>query len=332
VAPQQAAHPEEDGRGAQALQPGNLERHDVEPERQAEQEDPVADAALDSRLDRVARLASHRIADRRLDPVADHAQRCRLDREAGDRADMVHQTREPRGLDQPSEHRLAGIKGALELGDPADGRGRHPPRSPPSDESDAGLSRAEPRASSRTASRASSSPVSSSLAAATAALMSVRERTMELSRPSVSVGRKDLAGVEGGDRDLQLVDDGQDPPAGECRTDLEVVQATGPAQGDRAPAVGDVVAEAEVAPCAGAGGLGLRGGPVRLGGGHPPGRPVGPVLVVVETEPIELGLELGEVGRRRLPPEPAFEGLVEALDLALGLGWPGAPFFWRMPR
>jgi hypothetical protein len=54
------------------------------------------------------------------------------------------------------------------------------------------------------------------------------------------VGREDLAGVEGDDRDLLLVDDGEDPPAGEGRADLEVVQAAGPPQGDGAPAVSDL--------------------------------------------------------------------------------------------
>jgi hypothetical protein len=36
----------------------------------------------------------------------------------------------------------------------------------------------------------------------------------------LGVRREDLAGVEGDDRDPLLVDDGQDPPARECRTDL----------------------------------------------------------------------------------------------------------------
>ena len=63
--------------------------------------------------------------------------------------------------------------------------------------------------------------------------------------------REDLAGVEGDDGDLLLVDDGEDPPAGMGRADLEVVQAAGPAQGDGALAVGGVVAEPEVAAAAG---------------------------------------------------------------------------------
>ena len=62
------------------------------------------------------------------------------------------------------------------------------------------------------------------------------------------VAREDLAGVEGDDRDRLLVGDGQDSSAGMSGADLEMVQAAGPAQGDRALAVGDVVAEPEVAP------------------------------------------------------------------------------------
>ena len=54
------------------------------------------------------------------------------------------------------------------------------------------------------------------------------------------VAGQDLAGVEGDDRDLVLVDDGQDPLTGMSRADVEVVQAAGPAQGDRALPVGHV--------------------------------------------------------------------------------------------
>ena len=44
------------------------------------------------------------------------------------------------------------------------------------------------------------------------------------------MGRQDLARVEGDDRDLLLVDDGEDAPAGMGRADLEVVQPAGPAK------------------------------------------------------------------------------------------------------
>src|SRR6266542_5481365 len=140
-----------------------------------------------------------------------------------------------------------------------------------------------------------------------------------------AVGREDLAGVEGDDRDLPLVDDGEDAPAGLGRADLEVVEAAAPPQGHGPEAVGDVVAEPEVAPRAGARWQRLRRRPVRLARRPAADRPVGPLLVVDLAEGVELGLQRAEVGRGRLPPQPALEGLVEALDLALGLGVARAP-------
>jgi hypothetical protein len=56
------------------------------------------------------------------------------------------------------------------------------------------------------------------------------------------------------------------------------------------------------------------------------------LLVVGVAEGIEPVLQRRDAGRRRPLPEPPLEGLVEALDLALGLGCPGIPFFSRMPR
>ena len=101
---------------------------------------------------------------------------------------------------------------------------------------------------------------------------------------------------------------------------VEVVEAAGPAQGHGALAIGDVVAEAEVARGAAPGrtGLGARG--VGLGGRDATDRPVRPLFVVRDAEPIELRLELGEGVGGRLAREPALQRLVEALDLALGLG------------
>jgi hypothetical protein len=49
------------------------------------------------------------------------------------------------------------------------------------------------------------------------------------------VGREDLARVEGDDRDLLLVDDGEDPAAGVGRADVEVVQAAGRGAGSWRP-------------------------------------------------------------------------------------------------
>ncbi len=140
------------------------------------------------------------------------------------------------------------------------------------------------------------------------------------------MGREDLAGFEGDDRDLLLVDDGEDASSGMGRADLEVVQAAGPPQGDGPLAVGDVVAEPEVAPAARARRQRLRRRPVRLARRPAADRPVRPLLVVDVAEGVELGLESGEVGRRRLPTQPTLQGLLEALDLALGLRVTRRPF------
>jgi len=145
------------------------------------------------------------------------------------------------------------------------------------------------------------------------------------------VGREDLAGVEADDRDLLLVDDGQDPPPSLGCPDLEVVQAAGPAQGDRPLLVSAVVAQAEGAGCAAADRVGLGGRGIGLCWRDPSEGPVWPGLVVLKAEGVELGLELGERPGRRPSFEPAFQRLVEALDLAWVWGWPGEPFFWRMP-
>ena len=51
--------------------------------------------------------------------------------------------------------------------------------------------------------------------------------------------------------------------------------------------------------------------------------PVWSLLVVVVPESVELGLQFGEGGGAGCFGEPAFEGLVEAFDLALGLGVAG---------
>ena len=53
------------------------------------------------------------------------------------------------------------------------------------------------------------------------------------------MGREDLAGIERNDRDLGLIDDGQDPPTGVGGSDLEVIQAAAPAQGARRTIVAD---------------------------------------------------------------------------------------------
>lgn len=128
------------------------------------------------------------------------------------------------------------------------------------------------------------------------------------------MGREDLAGLEGDDGDLLLVDDGEHPGPGMGRADLEVVQAPGTPECHGALAVGGVVAEPEMAPGAGARRQRLRRRPARLARRPAADRPVWPLLVVRRAERVELGLQRAEVGRHRLPAQPALEGLVEALD------------------
>jgi hypothetical protein len=50
---------------------------------------------------------------------------------------------------------------------------------------------------------------------------------------------------------------------------------------------------------------------------------VRPVVVVSAAEGIELGLQFSEGARHRLALQPALQGLLEALDLALRLGMAG---------
>ena len=94
----------------------------------------------------------------------------------------------------------------------------------------------------------------------------------------------------------------------------------GPADADFA-AFADVVVAQPVVAGRGAGGPGLRPGAVGLARGLPLHCAVRAVLVVVPAEDVELRLEkAGQGGGGRLCGEPAFLGLVEPFDLALGLG------------
>ena len=143
---------------------------------------------------------------------------------------------------------------------------------------------------------------------------------------------QDLARVESDDGDLTLVDDGEDALTGVGGADPQVMQTAGPAQGDAAAPVDQIVAEPEVTGGAAPGRVCLRSGPVGLDRGHAADGPVWSLFVVDDPERIELGLQLREGARCGLLPEPALQGLVEALDLALGLRMAGCPFFCRMPR
>ena len=67
-------------------------------------------------------------------------------------------------------------------------------------------------------------------------------------------------------------------------------------------------------------GPGLGCGAPDLGGGAAGMAAVGALVVVDEPEDVELDLEVGVVGCRRLAGEPVFEGLVEPFDFSVGLG------------
>ena len=64
------------------------------------------------------------------------------------------------------------------------------------------------------------------------------------------VAREDLACVEGNERDLLLVDDGENATPGVGDAGVEVMEPAAPPQGHGALAVGDVVTETEVTPAA----------------------------------------------------------------------------------
>jgi hypothetical protein len=126
------------------------------------------------------------------------------------------------------------------------------------------------------------------------------------------------------DADVQVGDEGQDVGAGVAAADADVVEPAVVADGDDPVRVDLVVPDAVVGgrgqPGGGCFGPGGEGG----GGGAPAESPVGPLVVVVAGEGVELGLELGDGGGGGLAGEPFFEGLVVALDLAAGLGVVGA--------
>jgi hypothetical protein len=56
------------------------------------------------------------------------------------------------------------------------------------------------------------------------------------------------------------------------------------------------------------------------------------LLVVDLAEGVELGLQLGQAACGRPAPEPALEGWWKRSILPWVWGWPGAPFFWRIPK
>ena len=106
--------------------------------------------------------------------------------------------------------------------------------------------------------------------------------------------------------------------------DAEVEEAAGVADGDGAVVVDEVVADtpgvAGLCECGAVFGGGMVGGVW----GAPVECSVGSLGVVDGLKDGELCVELGQGGGGWLGVEPAFEGLVEALNLALGGGMVGA--------
>ena len=147
-----------------------------------------------------------------------------------------------------------------------------------------------------------------------------------------AVAGQDIAGVESDDRHLALVDDRQDSPSGVGGADLEMVQPAGAAEGDPAIAIGHVVAEPEVprGPCPG--GLGLGVARYASAGVIRPIARWGRCSLWSRRNASSPTCSSPRSGRPADTRQPALQGLVEALDLALGLGMTGRPFFWRTPR
>lgn len=127
------------------------------------------------------------------------------------------------------------------------------------------------------------------------------------------------------DPDIEVTDQHEDPASGVPSTDADVVKLGAVAQGEHAGLVDLVMAHPGVRGHRVL--VGVRGRllePVEClsGRDHAPGR-VGTLLVVVPAEEVDLGLELDDGCGRGLLSQPALQGLVESLDLPLGLGMVG---------
>src|SRR5947209_18163420 len=138
------------------------------------------------------------------------------------------------------------------------------------------------------------------------------------------VGGEDFAGVEFDDGDVVLVGEREDAFAGVGGADAEVVHASGAAEGHLAFGVEAVIAQAVVA-----GGVRVvgrerfGGGAVDLARRSTVQRAVRARFVVVLAELLQLCLQLGDGPGGWSGREPALQGLVKPLGLALGLGVAG---------
>ena len=128
--------------------------------------------------------------------------------------------------------------------------------------------------------------------------------------------------VLGDDADVEVGGEDEHVGAVVRVADADVVQAAVVAQG-HAAAVDDVAADAAVRLGQPAGGGGAGPGVPCLGRRAATERAVGPLGVVDLGERVELGLQVRDGRAGIMRGEPAFERLVEALDLAAGLGMVG---------
>ena len=135
----------------------------------------------------------------------------------------------------------------------------------------------------------------------------------------------DQGAVVGEDPDVLVGDQEMDGFAAVSPADADVVEAAEVAEGGLAGLVDAIVADAEVGLGGGADGVGFEAGVEGDQWGLAAEGPMGPEVVVEGAEGVELELELGERVGWRLAGQEALEGLVEAFDLAAGLGVVGAP-------
>ena len=142
---------------------------------------------------------------------------------------------------------------------------------------------------------------------------------------------EDLAGGGVHDDDVAVVDEQPDRCAGELAADADVVQATGPAQGDGPVGVDLVLADPEVAAVVVlGGGLGSGGVGARRGGAVEGA--VRAVGVVVVGKRVELVCRVLRVAARGRAVSQRLRVWLSRSTLPWVWGWFGLPFFWAMPR
>ena len=137
----------------------------------------------------------------------------------------------------------------------------------------------------------------------------------------------EFAAVFGDDPQVAVAGQDEHPGAGPGPADADVVESAGVADGELAVGVHPVPADAEVLADLDAlsGGDGVGSGGPGGDGGLPVDAAVGPVVVVVVGEGVQLGLQVSQGGGRLLMDEPVLLGLVEAFDAPMFV----KPLLWR---